>query len=73
MATVARTSMSHAASRPLSASSGVSSTASCTSGPCRGHTAPGCGAAAVGCDLDHTLAWDKGGITYECGLALPCK
>jgi hypothetical protein len=36
-------------------------------------TAPGCGAAAAGCDLDHTLAWDKGGITCECGLAPLCR
>ncbi|MBV9449202.1 MAG: HNH endonuclease [Streptosporangiaceae bacterium] len=36
-------------------------------------TAPGCGAAAVSCDLDHTLAWDKGGITCECGLAPLCR
>jgi len=36
-------------------------------------TAPGCGAAAAGCDLDHTLAWDKGGITCECDLAPLCR
>jgi len=32
-------------------------------------TAPGCTHPAARCDLDHTLAWDKGGITCECGLA----
>ena len=36
-------------------------------------TAPGCGRPAARCDLDHTLAWDKGGITCECGLAPRCK
>ena len=36
-------------------------------------TAPGCGAAAAGCDLDHTIAWDKGGITCECDLAPLCR
>jgi hypothetical protein len=36
-------------------------------------TAPGCGRPAARCDLDHTLAWDKGGLTCECGLAPPCK
>jgi Domain of unknown function (DUF222) len=35
--------------------------------------APGCGAAAAACDLDHTQAWDKGGITCECGLAPLCR
>ena len=30
-------------------------------------TAPGCGRPAARCDLDHTLAWDKGGLTCECG------
>jgi hypothetical protein len=36
-------------------------------------TAPGCGRTAARCDLDHTLAWDKGGITCECGLAPLCR
>jgi len=36
-------------------------------------TAPGCGRPAARCDLDHTLAWDKGGLTCECDLAPPCK
>jgi hypothetical protein len=36
-------------------------------------SAPGCGRPAARCDLDHTLAWDNGGITCECGLAPPCK
>ena len=35
-------------------------------------TAPGCGRPAARCDLDHTLAWDHGGITCECGLAPSC-
>jgi hypothetical protein len=29
-------------------------------------SAPGCGQPAARCDLDHTIAWDKGGITCEC-------
>jgi len=36
-------------------------------------TAPGCGRPAARCDLDHTIAWDKGGITCECGLAPLCR
>jgi Domain of unknown function (DUF222) len=36
-------------------------------------TAPGCGRAAARCDLDHTIAWDQGGLTCECDLAPPCK
>jgi Domain of unknown function (DUF222) len=36
-------------------------------------TAPGCGRPAARCDLDHTLAWDKGGLTCECGLAPLCR
>jgi hypothetical protein len=31
--------------------------------------APGCGRPAATCDLDHTIAWDNGGITCECDLA----
>ena len=38
--------------------------------PC---TAPGCRRPAARCDLDHTTAWDQGGITCECGLAPPCQ
>jgi hypothetical protein len=36
-------------------------------------TAPGCSRPAARCDLDHTLAWDKGGLTCECGLAPLCR
>ncbi len=36
-------------------------------------TAPGCGRPAARCDLDHTIAWDKGGLTCECGLAPLCR
>jgi hypothetical protein len=36
-------------------------------------TAPGCGRPAARCDLDHTLAWDQGGLTCECGLAPLCR
>jgi hypothetical protein len=36
-------------------------------------TAPGCGQPAARCDLDHTVAWDQGGITCECGLAPLCR
>jgi hypothetical protein len=36
-------------------------------------TAPGCGRPAVRCDLDHTLAWEDGGITCECDLAPLCR
>jgi hypothetical protein len=36
-------------------------------------TAPGCGQPAVNCDLDHTLAWEHGGITCECDLAPLCR
>src|SRR5579863_9894579 len=36
-------------------------------------TAPGCGQPAARCDLDHTLAWDHGGITCECDLAPLCR
>ena len=36
-------------------------------------TAPGCGRPAARCDLDHTLAWDQGGLTCECDLDPPCK
>jgi Domain of unknown function (DUF222) len=36
-------------------------------------TAPGCGRPAARCDLDHTVAWDKGGLTCECGLAPLCR
>ena len=34
--------------------------------------APGCGAQAVHCDLDHTLAYPAG-ITCQCDLAPPCR
>jgi hypothetical protein len=36
-------------------------------------TAPGCGRPAARCDLDHTVAWDQGGRTCECGLAPLCR
>jgi hypothetical protein len=36
-------------------------------------TAWGCGRPAAACDQDHTLAWDDGGITCECGLAPLCR
>jgi hypothetical protein len=36
-------------------------------------TAPGCRRPATRCDLDHTVPWDQGGSTCECGLAPPCK
>jgi Domain of unknown function (DUF222) len=36
-------------------------------------TAPGCGRPAALCDLDHTIAWDQGGITCECDLAPLCR
>jgi Domain of unknown function (DUF222) len=35
-------------------------------------TAPGCGARAIHCDLDHTLAYPAG-ITCECDLAPKCR
>jgi hypothetical protein len=34
---------------------------------------PGCRRAARFCDLDHTLAFDKGGRTCECNLAPLCR
>jgi hypothetical protein len=34
---------------------------------------PGCGRPAEHCDLDHTLAYDQGGITCECNLAPFCR
>jgi hypothetical protein len=36
-------------------------------------TAPGCGRPAARCDQDHTLAWQKGGITCQCNLAPLCR
>jgi hypothetical protein len=36
-------------------------------------SAPGCGRPASRCDLDHTVAWDQGGITCECDLAPLCR
>jgi len=36
-------------------------------------SAPGCGRPAARCDLDHTVAWDAGGITCECDLAPLCR
>jgi hypothetical protein len=35
-------------------------------------TAPGCGRPAARCDLDHTTAWDKGGVSCECNLSPVC-
>ena len=40
------------------------------SGTC---TAPGCARPAAACDLDHTVPWDQGGLTCECGLAPLCR
>jgi Domain of unknown function (DUF222) len=36
-------------------------------------TAPGCGRPAARCDLDHTVAWEHGGLTCECDLAPLCR
>jgi len=36
-------------------------------------TAPGCRRSAARCDLDHTVPWDRGGRTCECGLAPLCR
>jgi hypothetical protein len=36
-------------------------------------TAPGCGRPAARCDLDHTIAWEQGGLTCECDLAPLCR
>ena len=36
-------------------------------------TAPGCTRPAAACDLDHTVPWDQGGLTCECGLAPLCR
>jgi hypothetical protein len=36
-------------------------------------TARGCGQPAARCDLDHTIAWDQGGLTCECDLAPLCR
>jgi hypothetical protein len=36
-------------------------------------TAPGCGRPAGRCDLDHTIAWQEGGLTCECDLAPLCR
>jgi hypothetical protein len=36
-------------------------------------TAPGCGRSAARCDLDHTIAWQEGGLTCECDLAPLCR
>jgi len=40
------------------------------SGTC---TAPDCRRPAARCDLDHTVPWDQGGRTCECGLAPLCR
>jgi hypothetical protein len=34
--------------------------------------APGCGTHAVGCDVDHTIAWPAG-PTDQCNLSPPCR
>ena len=34
---------------------------------------PGCQRAARRCDLDHTIAYDRGGRTCECNLAPLCR
>jgi Domain of unknown function (DUF222) len=36
-------------------------------------TAPGCGRPAARCDLDHTIAWEQGGLTCECDLSPLCR
>jgi Domain of unknown function (DUF222) len=36
-------------------------------------TAPGCSRPAARCDLDHTIAWQHGGLTCECDLAPLCR
>ncbi|HXL90598.1 MAG TPA: DUF222 domain-containing protein [Streptosporangiaceae bacterium] len=36
-------------------------------------TAPGCGRPAIGCEQDHTIAWEDDGITCECNLGPLCK
>jgi len=36
-------------------------------------SAPGCRRGAYHCDLDHTVPYDKGGITCECNLAPLCR
>jgi hypothetical protein len=36
-------------------------------------TAPGCRRPAARCDLDHTHAWDQGGLTCECNGAPLCR
>ena len=36
-------------------------------------TAPGCRMPAAKCDGDHTLAFEKGGLTCECNLAPLCR
>jgi hypothetical protein len=36
-------------------------------------SAPGCGRPAVRCDLDHTVAWEDGGVTCCCNLAPLCR
>jgi hypothetical protein len=36
-------------------------------------TAPGCGRSAARCDVDHTIAWQQGGLTCECDLAPLCR
>jgi hypothetical protein len=35
--------------------------------------APGCRRPARRCDIDHTLAWVKGGETVHCNLGLFCR
>jgi len=36
-------------------------------------SAPGCSRPAVRCDLDHTVAWEGGGVTCCCNLAPLCR
>jgi hypothetical protein len=35
--------------------------------------APGCTRPAARCDLDHTKAWQRGGLTCECNVAPLCR
>jgi hypothetical protein len=36
-------------------------------------SAPGCGRPAARCDLDHSIAWEQGGLTCPCNLAPLCR
>jgi hypothetical protein len=51
---------------------GTARTGTHPAGPSGTWSAPGCGARAIHCDLDHTIPWPAG-ITCECGLAPQCR